>query len=505
MVPLERRTAIGRVAFGVSLATTTAGCAFVLDFDRFEGCTACKDEVAVDAGEPDAAVRETPRCSERTGALAPFLTFAPLEASVVLQAEALTTSTRVYHSVYVSDTSNERDIVVRAFDITGEIVVASERAPSATRSLSEAFATLAPEYPRLVAPASMVALPNGNLALFTALAEEGAQTGSVVRIELDSSLNVVSEVNYLTEIPNFQIDDTAGRSGPAAGSLTNGEPFVVWQGCRPDPNEPNISLEADLCANVGVASGGGAIFGHRGTKPLDVQDLADQGVDESSFAGSLQALSGATAPAAVWATASVKEHLLHLRAGLTTTGVSTELHQCDTAPGVPKWLNTVRTAGAVSSVVWSKDPWTAEATLVQCTEEQCLDLAASQGTDDNPACAAKKFANRVYPEVGYVAQGVWANSNGDKDAFTIAAFVPEESQRLQVSTTQGIPDPNVSPLVVEETALELPSKSPSKVVLSLQQHAEGEERAVAVVGWVDRAQASRQAAHLSAIDLCLTP
>lgn len=495
-------------------------CALTLDFDKFEGCQECaaadpcqdnactrngclprpEDNPVCEQDEPTAEAGPA-RCSG-DAPLSPYLRFTPLEAEVIFQAETLTTPTRIYHAVYVGNADDTRDVIVRAFDPSGDVVEETPRAPIATARLSELIATRLGREVTLVAPASMVQAAKGNtLVVYTAIAPQGTETADVIRVDIDAGLAKASAVTFLTEIPNFQIDDSAGRGGPAAGTLANGEPFVVWQGCKPDASTPNITLETDLCK---VAADSGTIYGHTGTQSLSVDSLAAQGISEDLFASSIQALSGATYPGAVWAASSLTDEELHVRAGLPEPGSSLDLLQCDDSQASAQWLSATPIWGPVASIGWTKSSATAEATRVQCLDETCRDLAVASDAGDSASCSTTLVNTRVFLNVSYLAHGIWADSNADETAWTVAAYVQQDGSetRLLTTATQATPDPNQTRLINPVPTLELPSSNPTKVVLSLQKYSLNAQRGLVSVGWVER-HGSRQAAMLSALDLCV--
>lgn len=495
-----------------------ASCAFTLDFDKFEGCREC---AAADPCEDNACTRNgclprpesnpvciqdepTPeaapaRCSG-DAVLSPYLDLAPLEAESVFQAEVLTTSTQIYHAVFVGEADGVRDVIVRAFDASGDVIEETAREPIASARLSELIARRLAREVRLVAPASMVLTSNAkSLVLYTAIAPTGTRTADVIRVDLDAALGQANAVTFLTEIPNFQIDDSAGRNGPAAGTLATGEPFVVWQGCKPDANTPNITLETDLCK---VATEAGAIYGHSGSQSLSVDALAEQGIGEALLASSIQALSGGKYPGAVWAASSLTSEF-HIRAGLPEPGSSLDLLQCDDSHASAKWLSAAPIWGSITSVGWTKSSDTAEATRVQCLDEACRDLALESDAGDSANCSTSMVNTRVFLDVSYLAHGVWTDSNANDDAWSIAAYVQTDGDesKLLTTATQALPDPNQVRLLNPIPALELSSNNPTKVVLSLQKYSLDAERGLVAVGWVE-SRGSRQAAMLSALDLC---
>lgn len=541
---------LGRWVSSWSVASTAivaGGCAFTLDFDKLERCASCKGVDACHATEhacvqngclpppqtnPEcgAVVSEPtvdagrPRCADGAG-LSRYSNFEPVEADAVLQIEVLTTSNRIFHSVYVSD-AGKRDVILRAFDTTGETVVDSDAygKPSATLRLSELLATTldndaAPL--EIVAPLTMVPTPGkaGALTLYTVLAAPDSKTGDVVQLQLDARWPERITPTWLTDIPNFQVDDTAGRSGPAAGTLASGEPFVVWQGCKPDLSTPDIQREKDLCKLKGVPGGAGAIYGHAGSTRASVEQLATQGIAEDLPAGSLRALSGVTWPAALWGVSDLQHKQASIKAGLPSNddASASELLRCDTEPGAVQWLNAAPIWGSISSVTWTRTPNTAEATRVQCLGATCSDLAVGPRSDAGAdvgvdagaeaACPTDLAARRVFADVSYLVHAVWADSTADDNARTLAAFVfgQGSGRALQVTVTHGVPDPNRTSLIDPNTHLELTTNNPTKVVLSLQKYAPKAELAVAAVGWVEPTSGTRQNAHLAALDLCLAP
>jgi hypothetical protein len=516
----------GASGWAVIALNTSTGCAFILDFDEFERCPECRasvetadevtaDEVTTQHESPVDAGR--PRCADEGVLLSEYLDFEPLEADVVLQSEVLTTATRVYHAAYVSN-GDEYDVILRSFDTAGEVVggAGSFRPPLATLSLSKLLSTEvdagavdAGTDLKIVAPASMVPTPGaaGGLTIYTAIAPAGFETADVVRIQLDATWPKHATPTWLTEIPNFRIHGTAGRLGPAAGVLATGEPFAVWQGCKPDPDAEGISLQRDLCNSTGVT----AIYGHAGSRLLDIDELAEQGILEDLPAGSIRALSGGTQPAAVWAVSTLGNGQVNIRAGLPALqpGSSTELLQCDDPSGRAQWLSATPIWGPATSVSWTKDNSTAEATRVECLDQTCHDMARAANADAGtaPECTPDMNRERVFPQVDYLVHGVWTASNADDDAYTVAAFVERDgsSRQLHATVTQGLPDPNEHPLFPADTNLELTTSNPSKVVLSLQKYQPNAKRAVVAVGWVESGNGSRQTARLSALDLCLEP
>lgn len=501
----------------VFAAFAVSSCAFILDFDKFERCPECAgavettgeqtshDAPAIDAGRP--------RCAEASSSLSEFVELAPLEADLVIQTDVLTTPTRIYHTAYVSN-GGKPDVVLRAFDSTGEVVGArgDTLAPIATLRLSELLADalsngkdMPPD--EVVAPLSMVPTPGtaGGLTLYTAIAAPGATTGYVVELELGATWPERAIPKPLTEIPNFQVELGPGRSGPAAGTLKSGAPFVVWQGCKPDPDAAGITLEKDLCkATEGSPR---PIYAHTGSEELDVYDLAELGIAEDLPATSIRALSGDTKPAAVWATSMLGDKQMFVKAGLpaATAAASVELVQCDDPVGGARWLSTASISGAVNSVAWSKSNAISEATRVQCSDEACRDLAETTTGDGGttPECSTAMVQGRIFAGVAYLAHGVWTDSNADEDAYTVAAFTTqtEDKNRVVAAVTQGIPDPNAVPLLAKATRLELPASRPTKVVLSLQKHDAKVKRAVAAVGWIE----GDKVARATALDLCLSP
>lgn len=519
----------------VLAALAVGGCAFVLDFDKYEACAECE---AVDVcvtpnhacvrngcvrpkGDAECAASDTsgrdpldasqPRCADGAR-LSPYQTLEALEADVVLQAEVLTTSTRIYHAAFISE-DGRRDVVLRAFDTTD--VGDDSASPIATLRLStllEEALSNGPDAPpdEIVAPVSMVATPDapGSLTLYTAIAAPGAMTGDVVQIRLDATWPQRATPTLLTDMPNFHVNDSAGRAGPAAGTLADGAPFVVWQGCRPTEETPTI--EKDLCRVMSVTSGAGAIYGHSGSSLLEKEDLIVQGVSEDLPASSIRALGGGNQPAAVWAVSDLSGEQLQVRAGVPgpQASVSTELLQCDPATGSAQWLNATPIWGPVSSVGWTKDDSaTSEATKVQCLDDSCRDLAASVDAGATATCSTAMTNKRVFLDVTYLVHGIWADSTADKNAYTVAAFVRRtgSERRLQATVTQGLPDPNEHPLIAPQGEFELATSNPTKVVLSLQRYEPKAERAVVAVGWVEPTEGARQAARLSALDLCLSP
>lgn len=506
-----------------SVAALAAGsltsCAFTLDFDKLESCNECaaaapcEDNACTRNGclprpEDNPACQEEPtpeaapaRCSGEAP-LSPYLNLAPLEAEVIFQTEVLTTSTRIYHAAFVGEADGARDVVVRAFDASGDVIEQSTRSPSASAHLSELIETRLGREVTLVAPASMVAGTKSNaVVLYTAIAPKGTRTADVIRVDLDVALEQATAVTFLTEIPNFQIDDSAGRGGPAAGTLRNGEPFVVWQGCKPNASTPNITLETDLCK---ATTDAGAIYGHSGSQSLSVDSLAEQGISEKLFASSIQALSGGLYPGAVWAASSLTNEF-HIRAGLPGGGTSLELLQCDDSHASAKWLSAAPIWGPIASVGWTKSSDTAEATRVQCSDETCRDLAVVSDAGDSASCSTSMVNTRVFLNVSYLAHGVWTDSNANEDAWSVAAYVQTDGDESKLLTTasQALPDPNQTRLINPGPTLELSSNNPTKVVLSLQKYSLDAQRSLVAVGWVE-SRGSRQAAMVSALDLCVT-
>jgi hypothetical protein len=521
----------------VIAALVVCSCAFVLDFDKFERCAECEDVVwckddnhsciqngcqpkpddnplceereTSESEMPDAGQR---RCMDESVLLSEYATFEPAEADVILQAEVLATSTRIYHAVYLSN-GGKTDILLRAFDTTGEKLGAPNAfaAPVASVRLSELLKGALSngqdaEPDTIVAPLAMVPTPDqaGGLTLYTAIAEPGVQTADVVQIQLEATWPEQATPKLLTEIPNFKINESAGRAGPAAGTLANGEPFVVWQGCQPDGDV--LPIEKDLCKPANVTPG--AIYSHVGSVELDRFALAAQGIPEDLLASSIRALSGGSRPAAVWAVSALGDDTqVFVRAGLPAMdpAFSTELLQCDDSTKGVQWLSAAPIWGPVSSVSWTKGSAAAEATRVQCLDDTCRDLANTPDAGETDKCSTSMINNRVFHDVGYVIHGVWADSNADEAAHTVVAFTKPMGDKHHVFATAatGLPDPNLYPLIGRSPELALDADNPSKVVLSLQKYESKAKRAVAAVGWVERGKKAPQAARLSALDLCL--
>ncbi len=524
-----------RAAYAIVVLASN-GCAFTLDFDDLERCAECKgvdtcnddrhvcvlngcqpeprDNPVCESPDASADAGSTPRCDGAT-TLSPFVEFTPVDVDVVLQAEVLTTKTRVYHAVYVED-DGKADIILRAFDTTSDVVGAPGTyvSPIAERRLSELVGNsladvLGSSAGELVAPAALV-LPRGfdepaadaagALTVYTAVAAAGASTAALVRLDLGPNWPNATSLVPLTVLPNFRINSSAGRSGPAAGRLDDGEPFVVWQGCKPTPD--TLPNEADLC---GVVASARTIYAHSGSEELTLDDLLEQGIAEEGAANSIGALSGGAQPAALWMTAGLATTTrVDVRAGVPSQPQAqvTELLQCDDPTGGGQWINTALVQGAVSSVVWSKASGTAEATRVQCLDGSCRELGVEADAGPDTECSRTLTNHRVFPDINYLAHGVWAASNADSKAFTVAAFVErdESGTSLRATVTQGLPDPNAVAIVEPSTErFEVTATNPKGVVLSMQQYDEQSTRAVVTVGWVDGTHVAR----LRAFDLCL--
>jgi hypothetical protein len=244
------------------------------------------------------------------------------------------------------------------------------------------------------------------------------------------------------------------------------------------------------------------MFAYSGDKLGNVE-LSEQGIPEDLVASSLQALGGGPQPAAVWAGYSLESKPFHIKAGLPSLGNYTELARCDNRIGRPQWLHATQVKGAVSSVAWSSGA-AAEATRVQCFDEECRDLLEAPDASDSPNCSPALINTRVFLDVNYLAHGVWASSNGDENAHTVAAFVQDDetSRNLVVGVTRGTPDPNRHRLLDAMPPIQtLSTSSPENVALSLQPYSPKTERAVVGISWIERGKIAR----LSGLDLCLEP
>lgn len=511
--------------FGVWLGTTSAGacmatsCAFVLDFTAFEGCAECSDTDRCKPGpciqngcfpEPDGGpVCEPPpdvppaRCKGKLpGTLSAIREFAPLRADSVLQTEVLTTNTRIYQTAFIRNEDQTHDVVVRAFDVHDTATDSEPQRPLATVRLSD---LLAGKPEAVVAPGVLVAPQadtTGELALFTAIAEPSYLGGYVVRLNLTVDLEPIGEFSDLTEFPNFLIEDSAGRKGPAAQLLADGQPFVVWQGCKPNL-DAGTDLQKDPCKSASTTSGHVAVFSYSGKK-LDNVDLSEQGIPEDVVASSLQALGGGPLPAAVWAGHALDTNRPYVKVGLPTLGTQAELVRCTQDRAL--WLHaSPPVKGAVSSVVWSSQS-AAEATRVQCSDEQCRDMLNAPDSGDTETCSPTLISDRVVLGASYLVHGVWGASNGDENAYTVSAYVQEkgDDRTLVATVTRGTPDPNQNPLVDVKAPIEILSTAgPRNVALSVQPYSSTATRATATVGvsWIDGTNTAR----LSGLDLCLDP
>lgn len=498
----------------LSLATLS-GCAFVLDFGDFErDCSGCLESQQCTPGRCTRngcfpPPEQNPECSppddERArcdgaspGSLAGFLDFTPLRGTA-LQAEVLVTDTRIYQTVFVENADGSNDVVIRAFDITGDLIPVEPRAPVAEVAIST---LLERQTDRVVAPGVLVA-PRGDdksqLTLFTAVAEPGYLSGYVARLDLTSALLPVGSLTDLTEFPNFRIDNAPGRSGPAAQLLESGQAFAVWQGCKPSTTA-DINVLKDPCKLDGVSSGNGAIYAYSG-ETLSADALINEGIDEVLDASSIQALAGGPAPAAIWAASALKGGSF-VKAGVPSTKSFFELLQCEASVEPMQWLSASPIVGAVSSIAWTAGEDFAEATRIKCSEDECRDLLDVPDAGGADSCSTELARNRVTLDVEYLTHGVWASSNADDNAHTVSAFVDLEGpdRRLVATVTQGRPDPNSAPLSTRDGLLELSADLPSRVALALEPHSDDAERAVVAVSWIDR-----NSARLSALDLCLAP
>jgi hypothetical protein len=508
---------IGRSLLCSLALLAPAGCALVLDFDEFESCAQCTEKercepgACVDQGcfpppEEDPQCKpkgeSRPRCSgASTGELVKFLAAEPLKAYAVLQTEVLTTKDTIYQTSFIRDAKGHYDVVVHAYDTTGEVIETEPRRPTASLQLSK---LLTRENEELVAPGVLVAPRaegEAELVLFTAVREVGYSSAFVVRLDLSKMLEPKGSFTDLTEFPNLLVDSVQGpgRRGPAAQLLADGRPFAVWQGCKPDPHI-EFAQQKDVCKSNGDTPNN-AIYASSAQK-LSGRQMVNQGIEEPHVAASIQALGGGPAPAAVWATAPW-EGSFQIKSGLPTAGTSSELLQCGRREDGDEvqWLHATRVFGATSDVGWTTSGLS-EVTGVTCTDEHCRDTMKSQVTDPL-SCPDNISVNRVYTDVSSFAHGYWAAGTRDVNAQAVVAYVLTEaaSRQLLLTSSRGTPDPNRHRLLDSSDHAELSTTSPAKVTLDLEPYVTPARRAVVGVGWIERETTAR----LSAFDLCLEP
>lgn len=502
-----------------SLASlSSVSCAFILDFDEFEACAQCTEKercqpgMCIETGcfpppeeDPECKPKDEKRqrCSGASpGGLSKFLEAQPLEATAVLQTEVLTTENALYQTTFIRVGKDQYDVVVHAYDTTGDVIETEPRRPTATLRLSE---LLTRESEELVAPGVLVAPRAGGeakLVLFTAVREVGYLSAFVVRLDLTEALEPVGPFADLTEFPNLLIDgmETEGRLGPAAQLLADGRPFAVWHGCKPN-SEVEFHQQKDVCKANGETPNN-AIYASSKQKLTGPQMLT-QGIKELRLVTSIQALGGGPAPAAVWTT-TPEEQSFQISSGLPSTGNLSDLLQCE--PSEPKeavqWLHATRVFGATSSVGWTSTGLLSELTGVTCNDENCRDTMDRQGRD-SPSCPDPLAFNRVFTDISSFAHGFWAAGNSDANAQAVMAYVLSESasRQLLLTSSRGTPDPNRHRLLDSSVHLKLSTANPAKVTLDLEPHVTPARRAVVGVGWIEHGNTAR----LSAFDLCLEP
>lgn len=513
-----------KVGLHLAVAALSSGCSLLLDFGKFEATVDCPecDAGASDPPTSDASMApsapagrcaQTPEQTSSTGtsSLLRRRRLAELPADAIHKTQVLVGANFLYHVAYTVEDEHP-DVVLRAFaldalnDTNAEADADRPLEPHRTQRISDFLPA-----PHVVRSAASITLDGAErVVLYVAHGLADLKTADLSRLVFDPDLSQPGALKVLTDPPNYRVSGAEGWVGPAAGVLSDGAPFVAWQGCK----SPIIPKTNDLCAEIEGTPGWSAIYTHTGERRLEREFLGTHGLEELLPITGVTPLSGGAKPAVVWGTTN-SDTVVSLWMGVPDDDVVQAVRQCHAVEGFALHsLHSTPTYNGISSIVWSKrlangaSSFT-EATSVACGKyctEHIPEGHLSEGT--TVSCDGALFSRRVFGNVRSAAHGVYMlDTEQNSEAIIVSAQIhalEDEQARLTVTHTRGSPNPNLSPF------LDAPSDEPPLAVgapawpeLHVQRRLQQRPRyAVVGVSWLE-SSATRTVAKLQTYDLCL--